>query len=81
MASGISDNVFMAIETNGRYIGPVIGETSLHVIQDLGRRSVVIHDKTKLDKVPEVGQKLSINYVGSGRAAVEIRSAQSGRDR
>jgi hypothetical protein len=81
VAAGISDHAFMAIELNGRYTGPVVGETDLHIIQDLGRRSVVIHDKTKLDKVPAVGQKLSISYAGTGRAVVEIRSMRSGHDR
>lgn len=67
------DEYVVANEKNGRYVGKVIGESELHIVQDAGRKSGVIHEKGKLDKVSMVGQRLSINY-SNGRGAVVDRS-------
>lgn len=75
IAANICDMSAVANETAGRrYAGQVIGETAHHIIQDVGRKSGVIHEKMKLDKVPAVGQKLTISY-GNGRATVADRSS------
>jgi hypothetical protein len=64
---------------SGRYTGPVIGSTALHVIQDLGRNSFVIHDKRDLDRVPLAGERMSVAYT-RGRAEVAIRDVSKSRD-
>lgn len=47
-----------------RYKGTVIAVTSHHVIQNIGRNVVVIHELDNIDKAQSiaVGQKLDINY-------------------
>lgn len=75
VAAKVCDMSAAANETSGRrYTGQVIGETAHHIIQDVGRKSGVIHEKMRLDKVPKVGQKLTISY-GDGRAMVVDRSS------
>lgn len=64
---------------SGRYSGPVVATTELHVVQDLGRNSYVIHDKRHLDKVPLPGERMSLSYSG-GRAEVQIREASKARE-
>lgn len=74
------DEYVVANEKSGRYVGKVIGESELHIVQDAGRRTGVIHEKGKLDKVSMVGQRLSINY-SNGRGAVVDRSFGCGLGR
>lgn len=62
----------------GRYAGLVVAETSFHVVQDIGRNAAIIHDKRNLDRLPEVGQRLSVAYE-KGRGQVQERAA--GKDR
>ncbi|OGQ52784.1 MAG: hypothetical protein A3J24_07205 [Deltaproteobacteria bacterium RIFCSPLOWO2_02_FULL_53_8] len=80
IAAKSNDSVSLANENSGRYAGQVVGETMHHIIQDVGRRTAVLHEKVKLDKVPAIGQKLSISY-GEGRATVVDRASRTGMDR
>lgn len=58
--------------SSGRYSGVIVAQTAVHVVQDRGRNEVSIHDKRLLDKVPMVGEQLTIAYKG-GRADVKIK--------
>lgn len=44
------------------YIGPIVAETPLHVAQDLGRMRAVIHDVSRLDKKPGMGERLIVKF-------------------
>lgn len=74
------ETVSIANKDKGRYMGPVVMETQYHVVQDVGRQAVVIHDKRNLDKVPAVGQRLAVNYE-QGRGEVQDRGASKGHGR
>lgn len=61
----------------GRMVGTVIARTDFHLVQSLGRDSVVVHELAKLDRVPAVGKPVSIRYEG-GRGVVADRERQRG---
>jgi hypothetical protein len=61
----------------GRYAGPVIATSRLHVLQDTGRDTVVVHDKRNLDKVPQLNARMTVAYK-EGRGAVDVRAAERG---
>lgn len=59
------------------YVGKVIAASTLHVAQDLGRGQVAIHSKASLDKVPLVGDSLSIKFQdGRGRVNDMTKAAR-----
>lgn len=60
------------------HIGKVIDVTTHHIIQDIGHRTVVMHDKRGLDKVPSKDEKIVIKYDG-WRAKVDILERSQGR--
>jgi hypothetical protein len=45
-----------------RTVGLVIARTDFHLVQSLGRDSVMIHDLANLDRVPTVGEQATIQY-------------------
>ncbi|HEX7648061.1 MAG TPA: hypothetical protein VF450_11695 [Noviherbaspirillum sp.] len=57
----------------GPISGPVVASTAWHVAQDIGRGRAKIHVKTDLDKVPAVGDRMSVTY-RDGRGSVQTRS-------
>lgn len=71
---------------NGRHVGKVIHETDKHIVQDVGRKVAVVHDKDSFDRqalrtAVESGKSLKVQYDG-GRAAIEGGKDRShGRDR
>lgn len=64
----------------GRYAGRVIGDTRLHVIQDHGRGTAMLHLKTELDRIPNVGTNHQIIYQG-GRGQVTTKTQSQGHGR
>jgi hypothetical protein len=62
-----------------QYMGKVICESPLHIAQDTGRGSVMIHDKRELDKLPNKGDSFTVAYNnGVGKVADLVRGqAQS----
>jgi hypothetical protein len=76
-AEGASEYVKPDVESR-RYVGRVAGESSLHVAQDIGRKVMIIHDKRHLDKLPEVGDRMTIEYK-DGRGTVTEMERQSDR--
>ena len=56
------DTVLSAAEPGQTYSGPTVARTDMHVVQDAGRGALVIHELAKLERVPTLGQSLSISY-------------------
>jgi hypothetical protein len=52
---------------SGIYLGEIIGETDMHVLQRMSSRTVIVHEKHQLNSIPEIGSEASIVY--SHRAA------------
>ena len=47
---------------SGIYLGEIIGETDVHILQRLSARMVVAHVKDLLAAVPTTGSEVSIVY-------------------
>jgi conjugative relaxase-like TrwC/TraI family protein len=47
---------------SGIYLGEIIGETDMHVLQRLTPRMVIAHVKDVLNCIPEIGSEVSIVY-------------------
>ncbi|MDZ7914341.1 MAG: hypothetical protein U5O16_21280 [Rhodococcus sp. (in: high G+C Gram-positive bacteria)] len=62
----------------GRYAGPVVATSRLHVLQEVGRNTVVPHDKRNIDKIPPPGSRMTLIYQ-AGRGTVDLRQADRGR--
>jgi len=60
------------------HVGTVVAETTHHVVQNIGQRTVAIHDKRVLDKVPSIGEKMVVKY-DSYRARVDIPERSQAR--
>jgi antirestriction protein ArdC len=60
---------FVADTASGVYRGEIVGETELHVVQKLSPQSTVAHRKSLLERVPEIGESVTISYSQS-RAVV-----------
>lgn len=73
MRAELKDQGFAFPENSGaqdrHYMGPVVAVTSMHVAQDIGRRQIVVHDIRSLDKAPDVGDRLNIQFK-AGRGVV-----------
>jgi predicted ABC-type ATPase len=60
-AIGANARTFIA-RSDGSYKGRIIGETELHVVQQIGASSAVAHFKSRLDHVPAIGEQIAITY-------------------
>ena len=65
--------IFIA-RAGGRYVGAVIGETDLHTLQQIGKKSAVAHFTARLDKQLAVGDHASVTYDRAGTAHVQRES-------
>ncbi|MFD2274718.1 hypothetical protein ACFS07_36095 [Undibacterium arcticum] len=68
---------------SGRYAGMIVATTALHVVQDTGRSSAIIHDKRNLDKIPLAGEKVALSYKkrqGGGERAGSFKRPGSGAE-
>ncbi|MFC6523152.1 hypothetical protein ACFQAT_28720 [Undibacterium arcticum] len=79
IVKGRFSTVDVANVDSGRYAGMIVATTALHVVQDTGRSSAIIHDKRNLDKIPLAGEKVALSYK-SGRAEVNVREVSKDRD-
>lgn len=69
-------------KTGIQYEGKVLEEEALHVAQDMGRKTVMIHDKRALDKLPAKGDHLLVTYEnGRGKVSELVREQSSGLGR
>jgi hypothetical protein len=55
-------SVFIANTQRGHYSGPILAETDMHVVQQIGAASVVAHFKSALSTVPTVGTECRVAY-------------------
>jgi hypothetical protein len=56
------NSVLSAPDLGGQYLGAVVFRNEMHVVQDVGRGQMVIHELAKLERVPLVGSTLEIRY-------------------
>ena len=63
---------------DGKYVGKIIARTSLHIAQETGRGTAVIHDLAKLDVVPSLNQSVSIDLRKGFGQVQSVKQAEKG---
>lgn len=75
-ALGDSAQMLAAQTESGNYRGPIIGRTDHHIIQRQSASAAVVHPKDLLDKQPEIGQTVRINYSKDRGSVREFRNRE-----
>ncbi len=80
---GDSAKTLAAQTESGNYRGPIIGETEHHIIQRQSGGTSIAHPKDMLDRQPQIGESVRINYSDSKGAVREFRerAKAQGRER
>jgi antirestriction protein ArdC len=78
---GDSAKTLAAQTESGNYRGPIIGETEHLIIQRQSARTTIAHPKDMLDRQPQIGESVRINYSDSKGAVREFRERAKGQDR
>ena len=78
---GDSAKTLAAQTESGNYRGPIIGETEHHIIQRQSAGTSIAHPKDMLDRQPQIGESVRINYSDSKGAVREFRERAKARDR
>lgn len=77
---GDSARTLAAQTDSGTYRGPIIGETENHIIQRQSARTGIAHPKDLLERQPQVGESVRINYSDSKGAVREFRERSKAQD-
>jgi antirestriction protein ArdC len=72
-ALGDSAKTLAAQTQNGSYRGPIIGETEHYVIQRQSANTGIAHPKDLLDRQPQIGESVRINYSDAKGVVREFR--------
>ncbi|MGI9072594.1 MAG: ArdC family protein [Bryobacteraceae bacterium] len=75
-ALGDSAQVLTAQIESGNYRGSIIGITDHYIIQRQSASAAVVHPKDLLDKQPEIGQTVRINYSNDRGSVREFRNRE-----
>lgn len=59
---GAESTVLSAAEPGREYDGTTVAQTDMHLVQNVGRGQLVIHELAKLERVPSLGANLTIRY-------------------
>jgi len=78
---GDSAKTLAAQTENGSYRGPIIGETEHYVIQRQSAHTGIAHPKDLLDRQPQIGESVRVNYSDSKGAVREFRERSKAQDR
>jgi antirestriction protein ArdC len=80
---GDSARTLVAQTESGNYRGPIIGQTEHHIIQRQSAGTSIAHPKDLLDRQPQIGESVRINYSDSKGAVREFRerAKAQGRER
>jgi antirestriction protein ArdC len=78
---GDSAKTLAAQTESGNYRGPIIGETEHHIIQRQSARTSIAHPKDMLDRQPQIGESVRINYSDYKGAVREFRERAKAQDR
>jgi antirestriction protein ArdC len=77
---GDSAKTLAAQTDSGGYRGPIIGETEHHIIQRQSARTSIAHPRDLLDRQPQIGESVRINYSDSRGAVREFRERAKAQD-
>jgi len=78
---GDSAKTLAAQTENGSYRGPIIGETEHYVIQRQSAHTGIAHPKDLLNRQPQIGESVRVNYSDSKGAVREFRERSKAQDR
>lgn len=79
-ALGESASLRAAQTESGVYRGAIIGETELYLIQRQSGQSAVAHPKELLDRQPQVGETVRVNYSHSKGLVREFRERSKSQE-
>jgi antirestriction protein ArdC len=78
---GDSAKTLAAQTESGSYRGPIIGDTEHRIIQRQSARTSIAHPKDLLDRQPQIGESVRIDYSDSKGAVREFRERAKAQDR
>jgi antirestriction protein ArdC len=79
-ALGASARTLEALVESGAYRGPIIGETEHYILQRQSSHTAVLHPRDLLDRQPEQGTNVAINYSNAKGLVREARSHGKAQD-
>ena len=78
---GDSAKTLAAQTDSGAYRGPIIGVTEHQIIQRQSARTAIAHPKDLLDRQPQIGETVRVNYSDSKGTVREFQERARGQDR